>query len=340
MEKIDWKYVNEVGCNLFFTSFQPILRFGLANVEKKRSKYIWLPLVPAIEERFEYLIAECETKLGEETLNSILEIPTSMGWTCLMAASMFSEKLTNFLLKMRLPINSISLCNEVAHFKFSQHAAEMMSRGLNPKVIQHDDKNSLEKFEDTFADTQLMELANSFTDPISIHFTTQDINCDTTGCPPNCSSKFKKFYYKDGSFVTMTADNKIGSGGFGMVYKGMFHGQAKAMKIIPIEIKFNLIIKDAVSELENNIAEYRMQLSTAGSGVIIPEAFVRQQNQEKSNGKWIAKNYNIFIYPLYDCNLDELHDKYFDKLKEEILADIIDKCFIRNGQHQLPLFFD
>lgn len=298
---------------------------------EKKPKSIWSCLVPAIEKRFEYLIAECEKKLDEETLNSILEIPTSMGFTCLHGASQFSEKITNFLLKRRLPINSISLCNEVAHLEFSDHAAEMMTRGLNPKIIRYDNKNSLEKFRDTFADPQLMDLANSFADPCSIHFTIQDINCNNTGCPPNCSSRFKKFYYKDGSFVQMKAENKIGSGGFGMVYKGTFHGQAKAMKIIPIEVKYQFLIKDAVSELESNIAEYRMQLSTAGSGVILPEAFVRQQNQEKSNGKWIAKNFNIFVYPLYHCNLYELHEKYFNELNEKILADIIDKCFIRIG---------
>ena len=240
---MDWKYV-KFGCNLFFISFQPIIRFG--DVPNK----IWSHLVSSIEERFEYLIAECEKKIDEETLNSILEIPTSSGCNCFRDATKFSEKITNFLLKRGLSINSISLYNEVAYFEFPQHAAEMMARGVNPKIIRYDDKNSLERFKDTFSDTKLMDAVNHyFPDPIAIHFTTQDIDCENIGCPTNCSSRFKKFYYKEGPFVEMRADNKLGSGGFGMVYKGMFHGKAKAMKITPTEIKYNLIIRDAVSEL-------------------------------------------------------------------------------------------
>ena len=120
-----------------------------------------------------------------------------------------------------------------------------------------------------------------------------------------------------------------------MVYKGMFHGKAKAMKITPIEIKYNLFIKDAVSELEKNIAEYRTQLSTAGSGVILPEAFIRQQNQERDvDGKWIAKNYNIYVYPVYHCDLYKLHEDYFHQFTEAIVADIIHQCFIRIGSYK------
>ena len=296
---------------------------------------IWLHLVPAIEERFEYLIAECEKKIDEETLNSILEIPVRSGCNCFRDATKFSEKITNFLLKRGLSINSINLDNEVAHFKFPKHAAEMIARGVNPKIIRYDDKNSLERFKDTFSDTKLMDAVNHyFPDPIAIHFTTQDIDCGES-CPPNCPSRFKKFYYKEGPFVEMTADNKLGSGGFGMVYEGMFRGKAKAMKITPIEIKYNPLIKDAVSELEKNIAEYRTQLSTGvsdGSGVIIPEAFIRQQNQERDvDGKWIAKNYNIYVYPVYHCDLYKLHEDYFHQFTEAIVADIIHQCFIRIG---------
>ena len=92
------------------------------------------------------------------------------------------------------------------------------------------------------------------------------------------------------------------------------------------------LISETVSDVEKNISELRIQIATVGSGVIVPVAFVRQQNQEQDDdGKWIAKNYNIYIYPLYDCNLDELHGNYFDQFTEEIIANIIHQCFIRTG---------
>ena len=84
--------------------------------------------------------------------------------------------------------------------------------------------------------------------------------------------------------------------------------------------------------LKKNISEIRTQMASGGSGIIVPEAFVRQQNQEQDdNGKWIAKNYNIFVYPLFDCNLDELHGNYSHQFTEEIIGNIIHQCFIRTG---------
>ena len=111
----------------------------------------------------------------------------------------------------------------------------------------------------------------------------------------------------------MTDANRIGQGGFGSVFKGLFHGKEKALKCVLIgQIKSTTYMKDLVSDLEKNISEIRIQMASGGSGIIVPEAFVRQQNQEQdANGKWIAKNYNIYVYPLYDCNLYELYENHF-----------------------------
>ena len=131
----------------------------------------------------------------------------------------------------------------------------------------------------------------------------------------------------------MTEENRIGAGGFGMVFKEFFHGKLMAMKCMLLgKIESRDYVNETKSDLEKNISELRIQVATAGSGVIVPVAFVRQQNQEQDdNGKWIAKNYNIFIYPLYDCNLYELHGKHFANFTEEIVGNIIHQCFTRKG---------
>ena len=169
-------------------------------------------------------------------------------------------------------------------------------------------------------------------------FSIEDIHCEES-CPADCTSKFERFYYKNGPLVEMTEKNRIGKGGFGMVFKQVFHGRPMAMKCLLLgELKDpenqDTFVQTAVEYLERNISEVRIQIATAGSGVIVPVAFVRQQNQEQDEkGKWIANNYNIFIYPLYDCNLYELHENCHDQLSDEILRDILLQCLTRKGSN-------
>ena len=167
----------------------------------------------------------------------------------------------------------------------------------------------------------------------SIHYSIDDILCQET-CPPDCESELKKFYSKNGSLVEITDENSIiGSGGFGMVYKQSFHGKLMAMKCEWIS---KMLIREKTSQtksdLEESIAEIRTQIASAGSCVIAPVAVVRQQTQLKDErGKWIAENYNIFIYPLYDCNLYDLHENHFDQFSEAILSDILYQCLTRKS---------
>merc|ERR1711911_516257 len=157
----------------------------------------------------------------------------------------------------------------------------MMKKGINPRVIRYDGNSQIDLYPSSFESQEAKQLLAQF--PRSIHFSIEDINCETT-CLPGCMSAFKKFYFKNGEFVKMTDGNRIGQGGFGSVFKGLFHGEEKALKCVLIgQIKGQENVEDAVSDLEKNISEIRTQMSSVGSGIIVPEAFVRQQNQEKDN---------------------------------------------------------
>ena len=206
----------------------------------------------------------------------------------------------------------------------------MMTTGINPHVISYTGNSQIDHYPSSFESEDAQDLLTQF--PGSIHFSIEDISCENI-CQPDCPSTFKRFYYKSGEIVEMTDANRIGQGGFGNVFKGLFHGKEKAMKCVLIEkIEWQYLIKEAVSYLERNISEIRMQVASGGSGIIVPEAFVRQQNQEQDDhGNWIARNYNIFIYPLYDCNLYELHEQNFNQFTETIIGDIIHQCFVRPG---------
>ena len=146
------------------------------------------------------------------------------------------------------------------------------------------------------------------------------------------ATRFNKFVFKNGTLIEMTDTNRIGQGGFGMVFRCLFHGIPMAAKCVEIShiIEKNIIQDDPIENfLDKNLSEYRIQLATTGCGILIPVAFLRQQNQILENGKWIARNYNIFLYPLYDCNLYELHSNYFNDFNDNILGNILHQCFTR-----------
>ena len=294
----------------------------------KRSEAEWQKVVSKTETVFYFLVEE-GTQRGFE-VNEILEIPDSNGQTCFFIASQCSRKILEDIIAKEMKVNSIDALMIVPSFKYPDLAVPMMEKGINPHVIAYIGKNYVDEYPSGFESEEAKKLLASF--PRSIHFSIEDINCENN-CPSDCLSAFKRFYFKNGEFVKMIEANRIGQGGFGSVFKGLFHGEEKALKCVLIgQIQGQNYVDDAVSDLEKNISEIRTQMASSGSGIIVPEAFVRQQNQEQdSNGKWIAKNYNIFVYPLFDCNLDELHGNYLDQFTEEIIGNIIHQCFIRTG---------
>jgi len=169
--------------------------------------------------------------------------------------------------------------------------------------------------------------------PKSIHYSIEDIHCPED-CALDCPSNFRRFHFKNGELVKMTDENRIGQGGFSSVYKGLFHGKERAMKCVFVGESYiqQPCMDDALVDLEKSISEIRIQMASGGTGIVNPEAFVRQQNQEKDkNGNWIRKMYNVYIFPLYDCNLYDLHEKHFDQFTEEIIGDIIHQCFNRKS---------
>ena len=217
-------------------------------------------------------------------------------------------------------------------FNYPELATQMMKKGINPHVINYTGKSQVDLYPSSFETDEAKQYLAKF--PRAVHYSTENIDCEDS-CPENCSSKFQKFYFKNGKLVEMTDEKRIGAGGFGMVFKEFFHGKLMAMKCMLMgKIENRTYVNEVKSDLEKAISELRIQekIGTVGSGVIVPVAYVRQQNQEKdANGKWVAQNYHIYIYPLYDCNLGELRESYSNQFSEEILADIIAQCFKREG---------
>ena len=325
MKQVDFAYVDPYGATIYRTCFEIYLR---ARYILERPEAEWSELGTKVEQVFDLLVKE-----GNDNgfnVNSILKVPDSSGSTCYSIASGCSEKICNYIIERGVEVNSITIDMMVPQFKYPDLAITMMMKGISPYVIDCYGNSQVVFYPSSFKSEEAKSLLAK--SPRSIHFSIEDIECDES-CPADCSSEFKKFYFKNGTLVEMTEENRIGSGGFGMVFRQFFHGMPMAMKCVLLgKIEFRQKLRDIISDLERNISEIRVQIATAGSGIIAPVAFVRQQNQEQdANGKWISKNYNVYIYPLYDCNLYEFHQNHFDQFTEEIVADVINQCFVRTG---------
>ena len=218
----------------------------------------------------------------------------------------------------------------VPDFRWPNLAVQMMKRGINPRIIDQFGFTRVRMFRSSFQSEEAKSLLSQFSR--SVHFSIDDIHCETT-CSSDCPSNFKKFICKEGALVEITDENRIGSGGFGLVFRGIFHGLSMAMKLM---YRSEMIYPDHnYTELQENLSELRTQTATAGSGIIVPVAFVRQQDQEQDeNGKWIANDYNILIYPFYDCNLYEFHENHYDRFNDEVSRNILNQCLTRKGSNR------
>ena len=373
MKLVDFAYTGETGSTIYIKCFQ-----------------IGQKLAHKTEEVFFFLI-EQGRKNGYNT-DTILEISDKDGNTCFSYASRCSEKICNYILQRDIRVNSINSVMMVPDFKYPELTIQMLKKGVNPLTISFEGKDRKHyhpsSFESECAKRLLAEM------PRSLHFSIKDIECEES-CPADCPSKLKRFYSKNGPLVEMTDENRIGEGGFGMVYKQFFHGKPMAMKckccrslfgtfdpednlswggttfdnlenkLIKMEKRLETtthkqlfsrilrttlklrhtllprlygkpLVRDAVENLENELSEMRIQIASAGSGVIVPVAFVRQQDQEQDeNGEWIALNHDIYIYPLYDCNLYELHENYYGQFNDEILKNVLCQCLTRKSSYRV-----
>ena len=347
MKHVDFDYVGLDGLTIYRCCFEKFVRhlnILEANVplneiflQKSREKWWTLKEEQTTTQRLEevfFFLVEQGNKNGYN-LDAILEIPDSIGQTCLIVASKCSKKILNYLIERDIKVNCISILMLIPDLQYHPDlTVTMMERGMNPLIIASTGRTRIDLHRESFENEDAKRLLANM--PRSVHFSIRDIECEES-CPAHCPSNFKRFYYKNGPLVEMTDKNRIGEGGFGMVFRQLFHGKPMAMKCCLVELVdpeeqwFHLSHGHKILDYhEKTISELRISIASAGSGVIVPVAFVRQQDQEKDFcGKWIANNYNIYIYPLYDCNLSEFHENYYFQFTNEILKDICKQCLTR-----------
>ena len=330
MSEVDFDY-QENGRTIYINCFHKLAN-GRNISEIPKTEWVPLPewnkLVTKLEAVFEFLVEQGNT--NGFNVDSILEKTDPTGETCFARASITSRKICYYILDRSIQVNSINTRMMVPDFWYADLTVRMMEKGIKPHIIDYKGSSSVDRFSSNFESDEAKLLLSQI--PRSVHFSIEDINCGET-CPVDCSSELKRFFCKNGPLVEMNDKNRIGSGGFGMVFKQLFHGRLMAMKCVwtgELEEPSSLDLPDVLSVFDENITEIRTQTSSVGPGILVPEAFVRQQDQEQDeNGKWLINNYNIFIYPRYDCNLYELHKKHYNGFTDEVLRNILSQCLVR-----------
>ena len=328
MDQVDFGYVGDLGMTIYRVCFQ---KYENALFWRKPKAEL-SKMVDKIERTFFVLV---EQGINHRyNVDSILEIPDSHGGTCFQIALKFSRKIVMFFLERDIKVNSIQLDMQVPGFRWPDLTIQIMKKGINPYIIDDGGKSKINRSPTQFEGEDAKRLLTTFSR--SVHFSIEDIQCKES-CPADCPSKFDRFYYKNGPLVEMSEQNRIGKGGFGLVFQSSFHGKPMAMKFTLVGYQDNSersFVK-RVNYQEENISELRIQSTIVGPGVIVPVAFVRQQDQEQDeNGEWIALNYDIYIYPLYDCNLHELHENYYCQFTDEILRNVLSQCLTRKCSHR------
>ena len=148
--------------------------------------------------------------------------------------------------------------------------------------------------------------------------------------------------------VKMNEHNQIGKGGFGNVYKGEWHKKNVAFKCVLIDLgqkahketneyleqnpEMRGLIFPQIQRFKKETEEFSKPFSLSGPGILQPIAFFRQQNQYDDGEKtkygdiwWKPRNY-VYVYPLYDCNLYELHNNYHGIFTDQMLEHVLSQC--------------
>ena len=336
MHKVDFGHVDELGGTLYHNCIQPYIQ---KLTEKSLSKLTNEKTVQRTLDNLFYLMDKGYQHKAD--LQKILSKPNQIGDTVfqVMCYYMRETSIVDFLLRWNVEINIVKLdfgtCKLLNLPKYNEI---LLSRKMNPKIIDASGQSPLDVLQkSSFSiSPKLQKLINIY--PNAVYYSTVPQMCNAK-CSKYCKSKMEPFRIGmngNGEYITANDSTRIGQGGFGTVFHGKWHGKDSAFKYILIrDEKSNnsSYVHEAYNHFNRNIIEYREQLDVSknpNSGVIIPNAFYRQQLQDKNtNGKWVAFNYNVFVYPRYDCNLHQLHNDYFALMDKDIKMNIIDQCFKR-----------
>ena len=195
-----------------------------------------------LEDTFIRLCDQIKSLKGEKYLKQILEIKTNAGTSCLSLASLASNNIFTYLLKLNLRVDSVKSDGTGISFQYAndEETAKLLQNGANPYV--RDFKyNQCEYIDRSTKFTNQMAKLSKFEKVL--HFSTEPSKCNHN-CPRDCTDKLPAYTLKNGEKVTI--GSVIGTGGFGAVTRGQLHGQSVAVK--RVELADTIYIPDYAAD--------------------------------------------------------------------------------------------
>ena len=296
--EIEYEFQEErTGATMFIVIFGQCFKFFKAanwsRASLKTEKF--QQLLRHVEAMFRKLVEFADFENNQEKMKRILEMTSKNGSALILDATAYcSMEIINYLLKNNININNCDTKFMTAYFENAE-ITKLIVDYVNPKIISYLGRSHLyDRNPENFTGS-VKSAAEEY--PNSIHVAVTDQECKD-GCLSDCNSKLVAFYYKNGPYVQRSETNRLGQGAFGTVFRGKWHGQ------------------DAVFNILKPLGHLRQQ----------------EQSLDKSTGKYVAENFEVFIFKRCRMDLERFRNDQYPKLQDfdcQLLLFIMKECLKR-----------
>jgi hypothetical protein len=276
------------------------------------------------------LVEFADFKNNQGKMKRILEMTNKTGQALIFDATAYgSMEITNYLLENKINLRNCDTRFMTADFSNAEIARRIIDY-VNPKIIDFGGNSHLYDMNPQNFTGSAKTQAKLY--PKAIHVAVTDQKCNKK-CPTDCKSKLIAFYYKDDVYVQRIQSNQIGQGAFGTVYGGTWHGQDAVFKFNKMKNLKNLdgmtYAKDFIADLESRLVE--INKIPDGSNILKHIGHFRQQEQswDQSNGKFVAENFEVFVFERCKMDLEEFRNDVYKPSTDQnckLLLFIMKQC--------------
>ena len=254
---------------------------------------------------FFFLISAAKERLDEKEINRIIESPSDSGQTVFTAASILSEKISEWILDRNIDVAFVDDTWMTPQFNFESNVEKMLKKGINPFVVKHMGKSEYDQRNLKNIDQKLLEpfiTGNFEEERTEAYYSFHDSKCSEK-CGNSCKDKMIKFKLYTGKRIFKNGKK----GGEGIVAFGHWHGQPAAFKLLELgKIEETQKIVDGISNAEKTRAEFETVSKLSHPN--IPKVFhvFRYQETEKFQNIRILQNLTVIVMEKHKKNIGEL----------------------------------